>query len=421
MAVVAGALPLVVVGATFVQPALVRSAAAAGVGRSATAGGVKVGSGDGRFTADALAPAPSAPSPAAPPAAPAGVITRSGAALMLNGAPYRFTGVNAYELATQWGINAGCGAMLTDTQMDDFFASLRPNSLVRMWAWQGSLATNVYTHQRDWRPLDRVMAAANRHGQRLILSLAGQGGGCDDGHWRDLAWYRGGYRLAYDGDGTGRTPTPYLAYVREVVARYAGNGAVGMWEPMSEAEASDCPSGTNWQTCSGRQVCPDEVAAATAMRSFFDSVGSEIKRIDPVHLVESGLIGSGQCGTAGQDYQFVSASPGIDVLSVHDYGSDTVGLPGDQWNGEGQRVQQATAVNKPIIVGEMGIEALDGGSCASRSRRAQLVTGKLQGAIGAGMRGVLVWNWGPTINPGCTYDVGNGDPTMDVLRTFPLS
>src|SRR4051812_15135025 len=56
--------------------------------------------------------------------------------LTLVGKPYRFVGLNAYELATYWGRNAGCGAMLGDRQLEHFFASTPPRSLVRIWAWQ---------------------------------------------------------------------------------------------------------------------------------------------------------------------------------------------------------------------------------------------------------------------------------------------
>ena len=92
-----------------------------------------------------------------------------------------------------------------------------------------------------------------------------------------------------------------------------------MWEPISEAEASTCSAQYEPQDCSGNQTCPNEAAAAQALRSFFDTVGAEIHSLDPAHLVENGLLGSGQCGTSGTDYQYVSASPGVDVLSYHDY------------------------------------------------------------------------------------------------------
>src|ERR671939_1389539 len=64
------------------------------------------------------------------------MVTRQGRQLYLNGAPYRFTGVNAYQLGTYWSVNYGCGGQATDLQLDAFFASLRPNSMVRIWAFQ---------------------------------------------------------------------------------------------------------------------------------------------------------------------------------------------------------------------------------------------------------------------------------------------
>ena len=87
-----------------------------------------------------------------------GAIGSSSGHLVLSGQPYRFVGVNAYEIATDWGVNGSCGTMVSDAQLGQLFSSLPPNSLVRFWAWQGSAAINVNTHQIDWGPLDRVFA-----------------------------------------------------------------------------------------------------------------------------------------------------------------------------------------------------------------------------------------------------------------------
>src|SRR4051794_20349558 len=81
------------------------------------------------------------------------VITRSGSTLMLHGHAYRFTGVNAYELGTFWSINAGCGPQLTTAQLDSFFASLRPDSVVRFWAFQAQ-GVNKSTRRLDYTGLD---------------------------------------------------------------------------------------------------------------------------------------------------------------------------------------------------------------------------------------------------------------------------
>ena len=291
------------------------------------------------------------------------IIQASGTQLYLYGAPYHFVGVNAYEAATDWGTNAGCGADLSDVQLDQLFASLPPNSLVRFWAFQGTMATNVNTHQLDWGPLDRVFAAAAAHSQRLVVTVTDQGGTCDGGHWQDPAWYDGGFRAVFNDptttDGRGLTPLSYWTYLQDIVSRYADSPALGMWEPISEAEASTCPQQFQPTSCSGHQTCPEESVAASALRYFFDNVGAEIHSLDPRHLVESGLLGGGQCGTEGSDYQYVSASPGIDVLSYHDYWG-TAPIGGDQWNGMAVRFHQSLAVGKPIIAGELGLDCRPG-------------------------------------------------------------
>ncbi|MGP8005569.1 MAG: hypothetical protein ACLP2J_00860, partial [Acidimicrobiales bacterium] len=45
----------------------------------------------------------------APPAAAPGGLGVSGGRLVLDGMSYRVLGVNAYEIGTEWGTDAGCG------------------------------------------------------------------------------------------------------------------------------------------------------------------------------------------------------------------------------------------------------------------------------------------------------------------------
>ena len=61
-------------------------------------------------------------------------------------------------------------------QIDSFFSSLRPNSLVRFWAFQGAMATNVHTDQLDWAPLDNVFYQAAKYHVYLIPVISGQSG-----------------------------------------------------------------------------------------------------------------------------------------------------------------------------------------------------------------------------------------------------
>jgi mannan endo-1,4-beta-mannosidase len=345
-------------------------------------------------------------------------ITVSGQNLEMGGVPTKFTGVNAYELATSWGTNAGCGGTETAPQIAALFSSLGPNSMVRFWAFQGTLATNPATHQIDWAPIDQVFYLAAHYHVYLVPAITDQGGGCDGGHWQDPSWYAGGFNDVFNSlsnsDGRGLTPLSYWTYMQELVSRYKDSPALGLWEPISEPEASTCTSAFQPTNCSGNQTCPDESAAAADLTSFFDVVGGEIHTLDPIHPVEAGFLGGGQCGTQGTDYESVGASPGIDVLSVHDYYGAAL-LGGDQWNGMSVRFSQAATLDKPIITGEVGILAGNGHSCISFDQRVVEMTAKRQAQFADGSSAFLVWNW--VLDPlgSCNYNTGTGDPLMASL------
>ena len=353
---------------------------------------------------------------------PVGLIGVSDGHLELDGQPYRFVGVNAYEIGTEFGVNPGCGGQETDAQLDQLFSSLAPNSLVRFWAFQDAIATNVRTDQLDWAPLDRVFAAAAAHGQRLIVTLTDQGGVCDGNHWQDPSWFEGGFQDVYNSpsntDGSGHTPQSYWNYMQDVVNRYKNSPALGVWEPISEAEASTCDGSYYPATCWGHTSCPDEAVAAAALRHFFDVVGAEIHALDPSHLVENGLLGGGQCGTQSGDYEYVSASLGVDVLSYHDYYAGT-SMGGDQWNGIGVRIAQAASLGKPVIAGEMGLDAGTAAGCLTLGARSSEIQGKIRTQMGAGTSGALIWDWLPAPSGTCTTDTYPGDPLMAVIAAGP--
>lgn len=346
-------------------------------------------------------------------------VKASGTKLSLHGQEYQFTGVNAFNLGTYPGANAGCGGYVEN--LDAFFAQLRPNSIVRMWAFQGTITTNVTTKRLDWTGLDRVVNAAEKNGKKLILVLGDQSGHCDDGHFKDKAWYEGGYKQSYNDLGNGLTPLSYSEYVKQVVARYKNSPAIAMWEPINEPIASNCLSGKGYE-CFAQQACPDETAAARAMRLFFDDVGSTIKSIDPNHLVSSGMIGDGQCGTIYEDYKYVHESPGIDVGSYHDYQRDIQPLPGDQWNGLSKRIDQLKLIGKPLIVGEVGMLAsTNGAGCHTHSARESHLKAKMDAQFAAGIAGIIPWAATNTSSSTCNYDIGKDDPIMTLLRNYPVS
>ena len=305
--------------------------------------------------------------------------------------------------------------MLTNAQLGAFFGGMPAHSLVRIWAWQGSMATEFRTKKLDWGPLDRVVRAAAAHHDFLVMSLAGQSGGCDDGHWKGPQWYDGGYRRAYDDDHRGLAPLSYATYLRDIVTRYASSPAVGMWELVNEPEASSCAPGFAGDACYEHLTCSNERAAATAMRSFFDTEGGAVHRLDPHHLVEAGFLGGGQCGTAANDYAYVGRSAGIDVLSYHDYYPATVALGGDQWNGIAVRLRQAAAMGKPIIAGEVGVDGGSGATCTSLTQRLAQVRAKATEQIARGSDAILLWDWEPRPTAPCDYSTYPGDPLLHLV------
>jgi hypothetical protein len=121
-------------------------------------------------------------------------------------------------------------------------------------------------------------------------------------------------------------------------------------------------------------------------------VSSLVKSIDQNHLVSLGTLGAGNCGSQSAQYQSVHDLPGIDMCEYHDYGSPNVGIPGDQWNGLQVRIDQCTALNKPIFTGEAGMTPNDVGGV---NERAMAFARKMQAQFGAGVKGFLAWAWSP--------------------------
>jgi endo-1,4-beta-mannosidase len=327
----------------------------------------------------------------------------------LNGAPYRFMGINSPDLTTDYTINYGCGENNSGTDVANLFASLRPNSVVRVWAFQ-SIAYNKNTATFDFATMDRVVNAAAQRGQKVVLVLGFQnGGGCGE-TFRSESWYASGYRqVVTDGTAQGATTDPlsYWDWVRSIVPRYANSPAVAMWEPMNEPN----PTVSSGGACSS--------TAASTLRTWFDSVGGLIHSLDANHLVSSGLQGSGQCGTAGAEYQTLHQSPGIDVGSVHDYYSPTAAMPGDQWNGFQVRLNQMAADNKPLFVGEAGIDASDTSGPITLSQRRDDFKAKMDAQMPAGMVGYMPWTFSHFVS-GTNYHIASGDPTLSLLHDYPL-
>jgi len=333
-----------------------------------------------------------------------------GTSVCLSGAPMALVGTNAFGLATSREHNFGCGPQADD--VDGLLQTLPRGAVVRVWAFQG-LARNPGTRSYDFGGLDRLFDAAERAHVLLLPVLSDQTGTCDDGHWRDDAYYAGGYRQAFDDDGAGRAPAPFWEYLAAVVPRYAGSAALFGWELVNEPQAARCSGGPRGSACYAALSCP--VGADTALRGFYDTVGARTRELDGHrHLLVMGVIGTGQCGANAGQYAELLASPGVDVATYHDYGAEDDPLP----TGLEERLGMAAGLGKPLLVEEAGIAAGDPPGCRSGRSRALLLEAKAHAARRAGAIGLLPWN----LQPGeqeCGYDFGPQQMLRD--RTVALT
>jgi mannan endo-1,4-beta-mannosidase len=330
--------------------------------------------------------------------APVSFVTRDGTRLEFDGQPFRPIGLNIYNANSNgWCWYAMDGSILTDS----LTAIGSDKNAMRAWFFQQLATTNG---QRDWTAFDRTLAAAKQKGVKVVATLADQWGDCGvtttPGYgYKDRNWYEAAYTQPDPS-----VPVSYRDWVAEVVARYKNDPTILAWQLVNEPEVLNEEGGD----C----AAVPESAALSILSSFASDVAGRIKSIDPNHLVSLGTIGSGQCGAQADDYQTLMSIPALDLCEFHDYGSPAP-IPGDQWNGLQRRIDQCNALDKPLLVGELGTRPIDvGGTLADRAR---VVSNKLCGQLRAGVAGVMLWAWskdGSLLN---NFDIGPSDPVLDVL------
>jgi mannan endo-1,4-beta-mannosidase len=323
-------------------------------------------------------------------------VTRSGSQLSLDGKPFRFTGINVYNAVNS---NLCWYPLASGPLLDDSLTAMGPGvQVVRGWFFQNFATING---ARDWTAFDHVLDLARAHGVRVMPTLTNQWADCDGpgggaGIYKNEAWYAGGYKSAT----TPGSLVPYWDWVAEIVTRYRDEPTILAWQLINEAEVK--PSKDAGCSANGGQT----------LRAFADDVSGLIKSLDPNHLVSLGTIGGGQCGTQSGEYKSVHDVPGIDLCEYHDFGSPSVAIPGDQWNGLQVRIDQCNELDKPMFIGEVGINPADVGGFAGR---AAALAAKLKARRLAGVDGELVWAWNAFGSSPVTFDVGPGDPVLDTL------
>jgi mannan endo-1,4-beta-mannosidase len=342
-------------------------------------------------------------------------ITRQGQQLMLDGQPFRFTGMNIYAANS----DGWCGEDYSASELRAAFDGIGSrDTVLRAWFFQTMAAQKgpdgSWSGVRDWSHFDQTLAVAAEKGVHVVVTLTDQWGECGDGGasgYKTKDWYLGGYNV----------PDPVLAakyaswvsyrdWVTEVVTRYRDNPTILAWQLINEAEVKDsldagCPAGDP----------NDPMDHGNILRDFAQDISGLIRGIDSNHLISLGTIGSGQCGTQDWQYTLIHALPNIDLCEYHDY--SLAAMPGDQYNGLQRRLDQCAALDKPLFVGETGITPNDLAD-KSLDARAELFDSKFRAQFAAGVVGELVWDYRRTGSTLTTFDIGTGDPTLLRLQAW---
>src|SRR5579864_8440056 len=145
-------------------------------------------------------------------------VTRNGKQLLLKGQPFRFVGVNRWNLLTTAIL--GCGESWSQQQLDVYFAEMKSINItvVRIAAQQVFTASGTNFTQMDY-----LLSLAQKYNILLIPTLGNQWGDCKQAYKYDT-WYQSGYVSPYDG-----YPISFKEYVRLFVSRYKDNPYILMW------------------------------------------------------------------------------------------------------------------------------------------------------------------------------------------------
>lgn len=315
-----------------------------------------------------------------------GFVQRSGTLLLLNGQPYKFTGINIYNANSRnncWYSLGNNDGALDSTLTDSGVHS------IRAWFTQGLATTNGV---RDWAAFDHTLSVASNHNAKVIITLSVEDCGGDGVRLTD--WFQSGYKTAVIANHT----TTFRNYVTEIVSRYKNNPTILMWQIGNELDIKNADG-----SC----------GPASTLKSFVDDISGLIKSIDKNHLISIGTIGSGQCGAQGSsEYKTLHSSTNIDLCEYHDYSDPSSPMPGDQWNGLQTRINDCNSLNKPLFVGEAGIAKID-------SNRASEFDAKISKQFAAGVVGFLPWEWRASgQKDGDQYIIESGDPTISVINKY---
>ncbi|MCC6457490.1 MAG: peptidoglycan DD-metalloendopeptidase family protein [Caldilineaceae bacterium] len=194
------------------------------------------------------------------------------------------------------------------------------------------------------------------------------------GNLLNAAFFNGGYR------------TNYLPFVQQVVQAFRDEPAIFAWEIGNELKLNPV---------NGASESDPNIAA---FLNFMHTVAQEVRRIDPNHLVTTGMISTHHAWLHTPALRHrLYAGPDFDFLTVHCYNDER----------ENDDSDLARELNKPFIVEEAGYGVKFGGDRSPKTREDMAIW------FGKGARGYMPWGFMATSN-----DIGDGDRDSGLDRAL---
>lgn len=396
---------------------------------------------------------------------PAHFIKASSTAFVDGNKSFRYVGWNEYDLFTRSDTTLAHlqqtpqGAILLkgtqiswqqqiDRQMLE--AERYGLNVLRTWAFDNSTsdpfafqtAPGQY-NEAEFQRLDYIMASAQRHHIRVILTLENYWGDYG-GIQQDTNWLGLSNKLQFFTDP--QAQAYYKQYVAHLVNRvntmtgvaYKNDPTIFSWELMNEPriDCNDDPTPTH-------QYC--DPSGAT-LRSWVSTMSSYIKGLDPKHMVSTGSEGHGfiLTGANGQGMQWAGSQEGngnsptliqnvstIDFVTFHPY-------PNASWANltlqqTRQLIQGITHMGlqtgKPVVMEEFGMDralpvfneagvAIQPTDSAYAATRVQWYKDMLETLYKAGAAGSNIWQLADWSDP--HYNVNPYLPQSDAERDAAL-
>lgn len=230
--------------------------------------------------------------------------------------------------------------------------------------------------KRLYQALDKAMELCDKHKIRVVWSLA-SGTFTDTKLVKGKGWVHGNEHkreLMTNPESRGRKLL--YQYIDETVARYKNRKAVLMWEVGNETTL--CADIGNNRIYKGERM-----PTLKDVAGFFDDVAKRIKARDPLRLVNSGGSHMRECqwnlymskgwkkDTLEEQFKcfdLLYKNNAVDVIDVHSYANNkpayeiSDGKGGKAWIGPPQWMDIARKINKPLMIGELGLHAAAKGS-----------------------------------------------------------